>query len=186
MSGGSALGSPASGGLLGLLRSWLQAWASDPSQRAAAPPAAPPTPRAHVQGSVRVLVVDDNPVNLEVVAALLEARGIVPALAADGAEAVALAGELPFDLILMDLQMPVLDGLAATSAIRRLEGTASRPAVPVIAHSNMSVDARVMAMHGINGRLGKPCEDRELEDCLVRWCPTYRSAASARGAGIGG
>ena len=60
--------------------------------------------------------MDDNPVNLMVISALLESRGLMPFLAADGAEAVALASGHHFDLILMDLQMPILDGLEATSA----------------------------------------------------------------------
>jgi CheY-like chemotaxis protein len=105
----------------------------------------------------------------------------VPLLAADGAEAVALACELHFDLILMDLQMPILDGLRATSAIRRFETDSSRPAVPVIAYANTSPGARVLAAHGINGSLSKPCGDQELDDCLARWCPTYRSAPPVPG-----
>jgi CheY-like chemotaxis protein len=143
--------------------------------------------RAHFDSPVRVLVVDDNPVNLAVISALLEWRGMLPLLALDGDEAVALACELHFDLILMDLQMPILDGLGATSAIRRFEADMSRPAVPVIAYSSMSPGAGLLAMHGINGCLSKPCEDQELEDCLVRWCPTYRPtpAPAARGAAHG-
>jgi CheY-like chemotaxis protein len=130
---------------------------------------------------VRVLVVDDNPVNLMVISALMESRGLVPLLAGDGAEAVALACEMHFDLILMDLQMPILDGLEATAAIRRFENTCSRPAVPVVAYSGTSPGAGVLASHGMNGSLVKPCDDRDLEDCLVRWCPTYHPAPTVRG-----
>jgi CheY-like chemotaxis protein len=128
-----------------------------------------------------VLVVDDNPVNLMVISALIESRGLVPVLAADGAQAVTLACELHFDLILMDLQMPILDGLGATSAIRRFESSSSRPAVPVVAYSSSSPGASVLTTHGINGSLVKPCGDQELEECLVRWCPTYRPARGALG-----
>jgi CheY-like chemotaxis protein len=140
-------------------------------------------PHAHSFGPVRVLVVDDNPVKLSVISALMESRGLVPLLAADGAEAVALASEVHFDLILMDLQMPILDGLRATSAIRRFETSCSRPPVPVVAYSAASTRAGVLTTHGFNGRLTKPCSDQDLEDCLVRWCPTYRAApAQARRA----
>jgi CheY-like chemotaxis protein len=128
-----------------------------------------------------VLVVDDDPVNLMVISALMESRGLVPLLATDGAEAVALACEMHFDLILMDLQMPILDGLGATSAIRRFEANSSRPAVPVVAYSSTSPGDGVLATHGLNGSLSKPCGVQELEDCLVQWCPTYRSAPTARG-----
>jgi CheY-like chemotaxis protein len=137
---------------------------------------------AHAGGAARVLVVDDDPVNLMLIAAQLEFRGLVPVLAADGAEAVALVREMHFDLVLMDLQMPVLGGLEATSVIRRFERTSPRPAVPVVAHSCTSAEAGVLAMHGMNGSLSKPCADQELEDCLVRWCPSYRRVSQDRAA----
>lgn len=178
MSGGLSPGVPASGGLLGILRSWVQAWSSPVGQSPEAVPAEAEVPKAHSCGSVRVLVVDDNPVNLMEISALLESRGLAPMLAADGAEAVTLACGQHFDLILMDLQMPILDGWGATSAIRRFESTLSRRAVPVVAYSSTSPGAGVLAAHGINGSLRKPCEDQDLEDCLVQWCPAYRSAAT--------
>lgn len=181
MSGFSAPGSPDARGVLGALRSWLQSWSREILQ-------SPEDLRGEVAGrnaipfsSVRVLVVDDNPLNLMVISALMESKGLAPLLAADGAEAVALACKMHFDLILMDLQMPILDGLKATAAIRRFENTCSRPAVPVVAYSLESPGASVLAAHGLNGSLDKPCDDQELEDCLVRWCPTYRSAPTARG-----
>jgi CheY-like chemotaxis protein len=177
-------GWPAPGGWLGVFRSWLQARSSEIWQSAAARPNEPGRPSAHFYGSVRVLVVDDNPVNLMVISALMESRGLVPVLAADGAEAVALARELHFDLILMDLQMPILDGLGATSAIRRFETDSARPAVPVVAYSSSSPGAGVLATHGLNGSLAKPCPDQELEDCLVQWCPTYRPAPAMRGVAL--
>ena len=170
--------SPASGGLFDIFRSWLQAWSSEAWRAGDDLPIEAGRPNAHTYGSARVLVVDDNPVNLMVISALMELRGLVPWLAEDGAEAVALACELPFDLILMDLQMPILDGLGATSAIRRFETSLSRAAVPVVAYTSNSLGAGVLAMHGMNGSLSKPCEDQDLEDCLVRWCPTYRSAST--------
>jgi CheY-like chemotaxis protein len=136
---------------------------------------------ARYNGSIRVLVVDDNPANLMLISSLLESRGLVPVLAHDGAEAVTLAHELHFDLILMDLQMPVLDGLTTTSAIRRCETNTSRPAVPVAAYSSNSPSAGVLATHGLNGSLSKPRGDQELEDCLVQWCPAFRTAPTVRG-----
>ena len=133
----------------------------------------------------RVLVVDNDPVNLMVMWALLNSRGIDPLLAADGAEALTLTCELPFDLVLMDLQMPVLDGLGATSAIRRFETQSSRIPVPVVAYSSLSPGADVLAAHGLNGSLRKPCADQELDDCLLRWCPSYLSASGATRLGMG-
>lgn len=180
-----APGARAPGRLLGVLRSWLQAWSNEMGPTSDDASTDTGRPKAHSFGSIRVLVVDDNPVNLMLVSALLESRGLVPVLAADGAEAVALACELHFDLVLMDLQMPILDGLKATSAIRQFERTVSRPAVPVVAYSSTTPGAGVLAMHGLNGSLDKPCEDQDLDDCLVRWCPTYRSAPPLRGLAHG-
>lgn len=161
-------------GLFAVLRTWLQA---EPAETAPASSSvlAGSSAAGSARRSVRVLVVDDNPVNLMLMSALLESRGLVPLVAADGAEAVALAGELPFDLILMDIQMPILDGLGATMAIRRFEAANSRPATPVIAYSSACPAAEILARHGLNGRLGKPCGDQELEDCLLKWCPAYRT-----------
>jgi CheY-like chemotaxis protein len=176
-----ALDLHAKSGLLGALRSWLQDRSGvtcHSSDVAAIESAGPDMPGNE---SVRILVVDDNPVNLMVISALLEARALVPVLAADGAEAVALVRELHFDLILMDLQMPILDGVGATSAIRRFETSNSRPAVPVIAYSSSHAIARELANFGFSGSLTKPCADQELEDCLVQWCPTYRSPLAKRG-----
>lgn len=181
MNGIPVPGSPPPRGLLGLLSSWMHAWSGQARPSSEAPATDNAGPQAPSGAAVRVLVVDDNPVNLMLISALMEPRGLVPVLAADGAEAVALACELDFDLILMDLQMPILDGLAAASAIRRFERAVARPAVPLVAYSNTSPDAGVLARHGMNGSLSKPCDDHALEDCLRRWCPGYRSDAGMRG-----
>jgi len=169
-------------GWFGLLRSRLRTGWSEivAPQKAVSMPAG--APAEATGGSARLLVVDDDPESLRVISALLESRGLLPLLAADGAEAVALACEMDFDLILMDLQMPILDGLSATVAIRRFETRSARPAVPVVAYSSANLGDGLLADHGMNGRLTKPCDDRDLEDCLVRWCPTYRPAQSVRGA----
>jgi len=169
---------------LGGFRSWLRAWSSEIWESYEDRPDATAGPSAPSCGSLRVLVVDDNPVNLMAMSALLQSRGLVPVLAADGAEAVALACETRFDLILMDLQMPVLDGWEATAAIRRFENACSQPAVPVISYSSMSLGAGILARHGMNGSLDKPCDDQALEDCLVRWCPAYQPAPNARRARV--
>jgi len=176
MSASPAPRAPAPRALVNVIRSWLQSWSSEVRPSFDGVVSAIGTPVAHRHGTVSVLVVDDNPVNLMMISALMESRGIEPVLAADGAEAVALASELQFDLILMDLQMPILDGLAATSAIRRFESAFGKPAVPVVAYSSMSPGRALLAKYGLNGDLSKPCEDQDLEDCLLQWCPTYRAA----------
>jgi CheY-like chemotaxis protein len=174
MSSVSPRGSPAAEGLLGGLRSWLR---DGSARRAASGVAVADAARPNVlpESPVRVLVVDDSALNLALISGLLASRGLVPMLAANGSEAVLLVRELQFDLVLMDLQMPVLDGFQATEAIRQMEGASGRAAVPILAHSSMTLSPRVLAAYGINGSLTKPCDDGDLEACLVRWCPGYRA-----------
>lgn len=109
-----------------------------------------------------VLVVDDNPSNLEFADALLRSLGITPTLAEDGAEAVALAGAHAFDLILMDLQMPVLDGLGATKRIRVVEHERSTARVPVLAYTSHALDRDLLRDCGLDGVLEKPCSAQAL------------------------
>lgn len=145
-----------------LLRRWRRAWAAD------APCAAPAPPR--------VLVVDDNPVNLMLASAMLAEHGIQPMLAADGAEAVALALELPVDFILMDLQMPVLDGYEATRQIRRFEREQGHARVPIVAYTAcIDIDVQVLQACEFDGVLRKPCDSAELLACLQRGHCTGRA-----------
>ncbi len=134
---------------------------------------------------LRVLVVDDNPSHLDTASALLGQCGIVAHVAADGAEAVALCREQDFHLVLMDLQMPVLDGLAATSSIRRHELLQGRPRTPIVAFSNWQSTLGLLDACGFSGLLSKPCGLAQLEACLVRWCAPYEPCApSATGPGL--
>jgi CheY-like chemotaxis protein len=119
-----------------------------------------------------VLVVDDCAVNRTLTMAMLLRWGINPLLAADGAEAVALACEHAFDLILMDLQMPVLDGLAATAQIRRFDLDHARVRAAVVAYTSSPIasDSAALSRLGLDAVLPKPCTLQSLEACLTRWC----------------
>jgi CheY-like chemotaxis protein len=128
-----------------------------------------------------VLVVDDDPANLRFADDLLRSLGITPTLAEDGAEAVALAGARTFDLILMDLQMPVQDGLAATKRIRADEHERSAARVPVLAYTGCAFDGKLLRDCGLDGVLDKPCSAQALQDCLLRWCARDLAADAAVG-----
>ena len=132
------------------------------------PMESPPTDRGP-----RVLVVDDNPVHRMLTSEMLALWGIKPLLAVDGSEAVAVACELPLELILMDIQMPVLDGLEATRQIRHLELERARPRVPIVAYTSAAFGSSRLRLQdfGLDGVLAKPCEAHELHECLLRWCP---------------
>jgi len=119
---------------------------------------------------LRVLVADDVPQNLELMQHLLARRGHTMTSASDGAAVVDLAGKERFDLILMDFQMPVLDGLTATRRIREHEQALGRTRVPVIAmtasvldeHRRASVDA------GMDGFASKPVDWYALSHEIAR------------------
>jgi signal transduction histidine kinase/ActR/RegA family two-component response regulator len=119
-----------------------------------------------------ILVAEDNPTNQRVIKALLNAMGARVTVADDGAEATELAGTVGFDLILMDVHMPIMDGLAATQAIRASDGPNRN--VPIVALT-ASVDAsdRHAAMaSGMNGFIAKPINPTSLAqgiaDALAR------------------
>ena len=130
---------------------------------------------------LRVLLVDDCPVQLQqlLTCALLARWKIMPQIACDGLEAVLLAGEQDFDIILMDVEMPVMDGLTATGRIRQSERRARRERpVPVVAYTtgNLAVDEGRWRKSGMNGVLNKPCDALGLSECLERWCPSEFAA----------
>jgi PAS domain S-box-containing protein len=142
--------------------------------QAASETAAPPLPPA-----CRVLIVDDNPANRELVNAILTAMGAEVAEAVDGEEGVAVAAARPFDAILMDLRMPRLDGAQAALRIRAEGGP--NAATPIIA---FSADARPGGPGGIfDGSVSKPMTAAGLVDALNaamnRTPPTKALAASA-------
>jgi CheY-like chemotaxis protein len=119
-----------------------------------------------------VLVVDDHPLNRRLVGTLLERMGCRVTLAGQGAEAVALCAVQRFSLVLMDLEMPNLDGLQATRAIREGKGpSADTPIVAFTAHDDAAVRAGC-AEAGVSDFLKKPAGVRELRGLLARWAPS--------------
>lgn len=120
--------------------------------------------------ALRILVSDDNPAMLEETRERLELLGVVPVLAVDGEEAVALARNDAFDLIFMDMQMPVLHWLSATKLIRLGESQRSGRRTPVVAYTTCPLDAELLLTCGVDGVLKKPCTAQSLDVCLSRWC----------------
>lgn len=136
------------------------------------PPAEPALSEASadedvVLPSVRVLVTDDNPVNLAVARAILEASGLRVEVAAHGAEALDRLREETFDLVLMDVRMPIMDGLEAVGRIR--EGQAGDALIPVIAltaDGAAGEQARLRAM-GFDALQHKPIQPAALLTCIA-------------------
>lgn len=125
--------------------------------------------------SLRVLLVDDDPHCLEACCALLSSWGIHPVVARNGGEALELVRGCDFDIVLMDVVMPVLDGLAATREIRRLEKeNPSKARVPVVAYTSRATQlpAAACRLVGLSDVLKKPSDADAMSKCLSRWCGT--------------
>ncbi len=116
----------------------------------------------------RVLLVEDDQINQEVATALLETVAQVVECADDGAESVRMAAAKRYDLILMDVQMPVMDGLEATRRIRALPGVASLPIVALTA-SAFESDRKACLAAGMNDYLSKPIDPDMLFEMLIKW-----------------
>jgi two-component system sensor histidine kinase/response regulator len=132
---------------------------------------------APLQRKGRVLVAEDNPVNQKVISKVLERMGLRVDLVANGLEAVEAASRLPYDLVLMDCQMPEMDGLEATAAIRRKESSAGRrlPIVALTAHAMQGEMDRCLAA-GMDDYTTKPLNLAELERVLDRYLGEGASA----------
>jgi two-component system sensor histidine kinase/response regulator len=119
----------------------------------------------------RVLLVEDNEINRDLASELLGDLGIVVEMAVNGKEGVERVFAESFDLVLMDIQMPVMDGLTATKTIRADGRFADLPIVAMTAHA-MSGDRERSLYAGMNDHLTKPISPESLTDMLVRWMPT--------------
>ncbi|MEB3264973.1 MAG: ATP-binding protein [Synechococcus sp.] len=157
---------------------------------AAEPPAPPPQLTAVEGGSgaeavshrrVRVLMAEDNLLNQRILERMLAGAPAVLAKASNGREAVALWEQGPWDLILMDCQMPEMDGFAATREIRRRERAAGREPVPIIAVTANAAasDERECLAAGMNDFLTKPVRLEALLAMVRRWVPDDDSGGQA-------
>ncbi len=132
-------------------------------QFAAPPPVAPPTPDASLP-RVRVLAAEDNSVNQLVLKTLLHQIGVEPVVVDNGEQALEAWKNSPWDVILMDMQMPVMDGLTATRAIREAEAAMGRARTPIIAltANAMSHQIELCRAAGMDGHVAKPIESARL------------------------
>jgi len=131
----------------------------------AAPPAALDT---RLLAGCKVLLVEDNELNRDLATELLGDLGIKVSIATNGFEAVEQVRKQAFDLVLMDIQMPIMDGLTATRLIRADTNFAALPILAMTAHA-MSGDRERSLEAGMNAHLTKPIDPEALAEALLRW-----------------
>ncbi|HET7921730.1 MAG TPA: ATP-binding protein, partial [Gammaproteobacteria bacterium] len=156
---------------------------SVPALPADATPAAPAPAAA---GDARplgghVLLVEDHPVNQKVAQKLLERLGLSVDVAENGEVALEKLRERPYAMVLMDCQMPVLDGYSATRRLREIEAGQNKPRTPVIAMTAhaMSGDRERCLQAGMDDYLSKPLDRQLLEETLTRWMQQSPHAAAS-------
>ncbi len=116
----------------------------------------------------KILVVEDNELNQEVALGLLESEGFVVEIANNGQEAVEMVSQHLYDIVLMDMQMPVMDGLTATKEIRKLDQFKDLPILAMTANA-MDQDKEKCAEAGMNDHVAKPIDPDDLFNALLKW-----------------
>ena len=119
-------------------------------------------------GGARILLAEDNPINQQVAREVLENVGVVVAVANHGREAVQMLDQSQYDVVLMDLQMPEMDGYEATTHIRKDPRFKALPIIAMTAHAMVEEREKCLAT-GMNGHLPKPIDPEKLYATLLQW-----------------
>jgi two-component system, NarL family, sensor histidine kinase BarA len=119
---------------------------------------------------LKVMAVDDNPANLKLITALLQERVEHVISCVSGTQAIEQASEQKFDIILMDIQMPHMDGVTACREIKQLPLNSNTPIIAVTAHAMLGERERLLS-EGMDDYLTKPIEEHVLQQVLVHWNP---------------
>ncbi|MCX6673279.1 MAG: ATP-binding protein, partial [Methanothrix sp.] len=149
---------------------------ASPGEGQVMPTATGPKNAPSLPGVVRILLAEDNPVNQKVALAMLKKLGCRTDVVANGLEAVKALQTAFYDLVLMDCQMPEMDGFEATRAVRQKESAAKSPSIPIIAMtaSAMQADREKCLQAGMSDFIAKPVQPGELAEMLARWLAISR------------
>ena len=160
--------------LLSAIRSVLGGRAVEESKM----PTITASPQTETVNRIRVLIAEDNIVNQRLALRLLEKKGYDAAVADNGLKALALLADQKFDLVLMDVQMPGMNGFEATAAIRQQEETTGKhiPVIAMTAHAIKGDDERCLAA-GMDGYVSKPIHPEELFRLIAQLAPQPEAAS---------
>jgi CheY-like chemotaxis protein len=147
-----------------------------PAREPAAVEAAPPS-LAPAANRLRVLVAEDNLINQKIVVMLLAKLGVKADLASDGSQAIAAATERPYDLVLMDVQMPVVDGLAATREIRSRLPAGRQPMIYGLTAHATTEYRDICLGAGMDGYLTKPLDRAKLQHLVAELSSLQKTPA---------
>ncbi|MBF0337524.1 MAG: response regulator [Nitrospirae bacterium] len=131
----------------------------------------------------RILLVEDNDLNQQVAIELLTEGGFVTDLAENGEIALKMVCENRYDIVLMDMQMPVMDGITATGELRKLKEYANLPILAMTANAMVSDREKCLAA-GMNDHVAKPIDPDELFNRLLRWIPPLNKPGVVKSAPI--
>lgn len=145
---------------------------SDASPKPVAPAAAQ---HDSSEGPVRILMAEDNVINQRVGKLILQRAGFSIDVVGDGSEAVKAHRAQPYDLILMDCQMPIMDGFEASRSIRQLPGP--QPVIVAVTANALVGEREKCLAAGMNDYLSKPFQADQLVSMVKRWCGTLASSA---------
>ena len=163
-------------GVLGVLGGQMPAMA--PAKRVARSAGmALPDPLLELRGA-RILLVEDNDINQLVAREMLEAANLVVDVADNGAIALRKLQESRYDLVFMDMQMPVMDGVTCTREIRKIPRFAQLPVIAMTANA-LERDRRLCMSAGMNDSVIKPIDPKLLWDALIRWLPKRSNEPAA-------
>ena len=128
--------------------------------------------QSYTDGGVRILMAEDNAINQRVGRLILQRAGFTIDVVGDGSEAVEAHRTKPYDVILMDCQMPIMDGFEASRAIRQLEQP--QPIIVAVTANALLGEREKCLAAGMNDYLSKPFQADQLVSLVKRWCATVR------------
>ena len=161
-----------------LLSALAPAWRPQAAPVTAASPAVAGSAKQSAQETPRVLLAEDNLVNQKLVLRLLEKVGLKADVVANGSQAVAAIGKATYDLILMDCQMPEMDGFEATAEIRRLEGNARHTTICALTAHAMAGDRERCIDAGMDDYISKPLTVGVLHNKIAHWIHPKRTPSN--------